>query len=137
MSRPMFWENLKSLFPELDKTPHHDTLKRVLSEIEVEEIPQIQRELIRTWIRKKKFSRYVINNCYPIAVDGTQKMAHNWLWDEECLQRTFNRGEAGEQTQYYVYVLQANLAFAGGMSIPLMSEFLCHTGRFTEEQAGL
>ena len=127
MSRPMFWQNLKSLFPELDKTPHHDTLKRVLSEIEVEEIPQIQRELIRTWIRKKKFSRYVINNCYPIAVDGTQKMAHNWLWDEECLQRTFHRGETGEQTQYYVYVLQANLAFAGGMSIPLMSEFLCHT----------
>lgn len=127
MSRPMFWENLKTLFPELEDTPHHDTLKRVLSEIEVDHIASVHLELIRKWIRNKKFSRYLINDCYPVAVDGTQKMARGWLWDEECLQRTFNRGESGEQTQYYVYVLQANLAFTGGLSIPLMSEFLCHT----------
>lgn len=127
MSRPMFWENLRSLFPELEGTPHHDTLTRVLSGIEVDQIGSVHLELIRKWIRNKKFFRYLINNCYPVAVDGTEKMVRGWLWDEECLQRTFNRGEAGEQTQYYVYVLQANLAFAGGMSIPLMSEFLCHT----------
>ncbi|WP_052464355.1 transposase family protein [Geoalkalibacter subterraneus] len=127
MSRPMLWENLKALFPELEETPHHDTLKRVLSQIEVDQIASVQLELIRKWIRNKKFSRYLVNNCYPVAVDGTQKMARGWLWDEECLQRTFNRGQSAEQTQYYVYVLQANLAFSGGMSIPLMSEFLCHT----------
>ena len=127
MSRPMFWENLKSLFPELEETPHHDTLRRLLSEMEVGEIQSVHLELIRGWIRNKKFRRYLINDCYPVAVDGTQKMARGWLWDGECLQRTFNRGEDGEKTQYYVYVLQANLAFAGGMSIPLMSEFLCHT----------
>lgn len=127
MSRPMFWENLKCLFPELGDTPHHDTLKRVLSEIDVSGIEGLQLELIRKWIRNKKFRRYLINGCYPVAMDGTQKMARNWIWDEECLQRTINKGEAGERTQYYVYVLQASLAFAGGMSIPLMSEFLCHS----------
>jgi hypothetical protein len=127
MSRPMFWENLKSLFPELEETPHHDTLQRLLSAMEVSEIESVHLELIRGWIRNKKFRRYLIGNRYPIAVDGTQKMVRGYLWDEECLQRTLSRGEAGEQTQYYVYVLQANLAFAGGMSIPVMSEFLCHT----------
>jgi len=25
MSRPMFWENLKRIFPELEEAPHHDT----------------------------------------------------------------------------------------------------------------
>lgn len=127
MSRPMFWENLKSLIPELEEIPHHDTLKRALSAIDVAEIESLQLELIRKWIRNKKFSRYLVNGCYPVAVDGTQKMTREWLWDEECLQRTNNKGEAGEQTRYFAYVVQASLALAGGMTIPLMSEFLCYS----------
>ena len=67
----------------------------------------------------------MINDCYPIAIDGTQKLARDWLWDEECLQRTVGSGETS-RSQYYVYVLQANLAFQGGMSIPLMSELLTY-----------
>ena len=126
MSRPMFWNNLKSVFPDLEEIPHHDTLKRVLSAIEPGEIESLQLELIRKWIRNKKFFRYLIDGRYPVAMDGTQKMKRDWLWDEECLQRTINAGQEGERTQYYVYVLQASLAFAGGMTIPLMSEFLCH-----------
>ncbi len=127
MSRPMFWDNLKHLFPEIENVPHHDTLKRLLSEMDVSEIENAQLDLVRKLIRNKKFSRQLINGCYPVAMDGTQKLSRDGLWDEECLQRTFNKGESNERTQYYVYVLQANLAFAGGMSIPLMSEFLSYT----------
>lgn len=125
MSRPMFWKNLKSVFPELEDVPHHDTLKRLLEKIDVGEIESTQIELVREWIRKKKFRRYLINGCYPIAMDGTQKLARHWLWDEECLERTVGSGETSKR-QYYVYVLQANLAFQGGLSIPLMSEFLTY-----------
>jgi hypothetical protein len=126
MSRPMFWENLKSVFPELEDVPHHDTLKRLLEQIDVGEIESTQIELIRKWTRNKKFCRYLINGCYPIAMDGTQKLARDWLWDEECLERTVGSGETS-RSQYYVYILQASLAFQGGMSIPLMSEFLSYT----------
>lgn len=126
MTRPMFWENLKLVFPELEDVPHHDTLKRLLWEIDVGQIESAQIELLREWMRKKKFRRYLIENCYPIAVDGTQKLTRDWLWDEQCLQRTFKNDEI-PQTQYYVYVLQASLAFRDGMSIPLMSEFLSYT----------
>ena len=127
MSRPQFWENLKHFFPELEDVPHHDTLKRLLAEMDVSEIENAHIALIRRWIRQKKFRRYLIDNCYPVAIDATQKLARNCLWDEECLQRTFNQGQKNETTQYYVMVLQANLAFANGMSIPLMSEFLSYT----------
>jgi hypothetical protein len=125
MSRPMFWENLKSVFPELEEVPHHDTLRRLLEQIDVGEIESTHIELIRECIRKKKFRRYLINGCYPIAMDGTQKFARDWLWDEECLERTVGSGETS-RSQYYVYVLQASFAFQGGMSIPLMSEFLTY-----------
>lgn len=133
MSRPMFWENLKRFFPELEETPHHDTLKRLLAELDISELENIHLELIRGWIKKKKFRRYLIDNCYPIAIDGTQKMCRDGLWAEECLERTFNRGESTEQTQYYVCVLQASLAFSGGLSIPVLSEFLSYAGDGTDD----
>lgn len=126
MTRPMFEENLKALFPEFDDLPHHDTLKRLLAKIDVMELENIHIELIRQLIRKKKFRRYLIDNCYPIAIDGTQKMERDWQWDEECLDRTFNKGEEEELSQYYVYVLEVNLAFRDGMTIPFMSEFLSY-----------
>jgi hypothetical protein len=126
MSQPMFWRNLKFFFPEIEELPHHDTLKRLLSDIDVRQIEDIQIELVRQMIRKKKFHRYLINECYPIAIDGTGKLKRDWLWDEECLERNIKKGD-GSHLQYHVYVLEANLAFHGGMSIPLMSEVLSYT----------
>ena len=126
MTRPMFWQNLTFLFPELESLPHHDTLKRLLSDIDVSQIENLHLELIRKLIRKKKFIRYLINACYPIAIDGTGKFKRNWLWDEECLERSIKK-EEGIQSQYYVYVLEANLAFQNGMTLPLMSEILSYT----------
>jgi hypothetical protein len=126
MTRPMFWQNLKFLFPGLESMPHHDTLKRLLSDIDVNQIETLHLELIRQMIRKKKFKRYLIDNCYPIAIDGTGKFKRNWLWDQECLERNIKK-EDGVQSQYHVYVLEANLAFQNGMTIPLMSEILSYT----------
>jgi hypothetical protein len=123
MTRPMFMKNLRELFPELEDLPHQDTLNRLLSGIEVNEIEQTLVELIRRFIRKKKFRRYLIQECYPIAVDGTQKLVRSELLSEEWLERQVGSGEE-KKTQYYVYVLEANLAFRNGMVIPLLSEFL-------------
>jgi hypothetical protein len=123
MTRPMFWQNLRYFFPELESLPHHDTLKRFLSRIDIGQIDKIHLDLIRDMIRKKKFRRYLVNNCYPIAVDGTGKFKRDWIWDEECLERTVKK-DVEEKSQYHVYVLEANLAFYNGMSIPLMSEIL-------------
>jgi len=138
MTRPQFKENLRLIFPELDDLPHADTLFRLLSRIDVDQIEQALIGLIKRLIEKKKFKRYLINNCYPIAIDGTQKMPFKVLWCEELLQRKIKTGgaqasdnldddaesEDQHKYQYYVYVLEANLAFHNGMVIPLLSEFL-------------
>lgn len=132
MTQPIMMENLKHLFPELESIPHSDTLKRVLSRIDVDEIEKVQIELVRSLIRKKKFARYLIKGQYPIAIDGTQKMVREDLWCEECLERKVKSEE--EKKQYYVYVLEASLAFQNGMTIPLMSEFLNYAEGDTETQ---
>ena len=92
-------------------------------------IEQAHIALVHHLIRNKKFTRYLINNCYPVGIDGTQKIAFSTLWDEHLLQRRTgpkvdpDSGEV-QSYQYYVYVLEASLCFRNGMVIPLMSEFL-------------
>ena len=123
MTQPQFKENLGLLFPEVEALPHADTLFRLLRDIDIEQIEQAHIKLVRRLIRGKKFRRFLINNCYPIAIDASQKAAGDTLWDSELLQRTTGKDE-NAHTQYYVYVLEANLAFHNGMVIPLLSEFL-------------
>ena len=137
MSRPVFKQNLTEFFPELETLPHADTLYRVLKKIDIMQLERIQIEVLKNLIRKKKFKRYLINNCYPVAIDGSQKLARKDLFTEELLQRKKrkkkdknNEGkpemedEEDDDYQYYVYVLEANLSFHNGMVIPLLSEFL-------------
>lgn len=128
MTLPMFLENLRLMLPELASVPHQDTLNRLLSGIEVEEIETTLVELVQRFIRNKKFCSYLVSQHYPIAVDGSQKLARDWCGAEQWLERqvqcTEEDGTAGTRPQYYVYVLEASLAFANGMTIPLMSEFL-------------
>ena len=72
MTRPQFIENLQLFFPEID-IPHNDTLKRLLSVIEVDEIEGALMGAVRKLIKNKKFSRYLVGNHYTVAIDGTQK----------------------------------------------------------------
>lgn len=133
MTRPMFQENLKLLFPELEVLPHQDTLNRLLCRIEVDQLETALIDLIRRFIRRKKFYRYLIGGLYPIAVDGTQKLKRRQAGAEEWLQRKVAGSEEEQTTQYYVSVLEANLAFANGLTLPLLSEFLSYRQGDSEE----
>ncbi|MCP3877934.1 MAG: transposase family protein [Sulfitobacter sp.] len=113
MTRPQFEANLQLLFPELETLPHADTLFRLLRDIDVESIEQAHIELVGRLIRGKKFRRYLINNCYPLAIDGSQKFARDSLWDENLLERTHGKAE-NRHTQYFVYILEASFAFEKG-----------------------
>jgi len=134
MTRPMFMANLRRLFPDLEDLPHHDTLARILGRIDdVNEIEQALVDMIRHLIRNKKFKNYLIKGSYPIAIDGTGKFTRAELWDEECLERKVRSKKDEESTpeqepkkQYYVYILESNLAFQNGMVIPLLSETLSY-----------
>ncbi len=53
-------------------------------------------------------------------------MIRDYIWSEQCQERTVGK-EDQKRKQYYVYVLEASLAFQNGMTIPLMSEFLSYT----------
>ncbi len=77
--------------------------------------------MVRSPIRKKKFKRYLVDGRYTVAFDGTVKFSRDWEWDENCLERKI--GEEGEKKKCFVYVLEASLAFANGLTVPLASAF--------------
>jgi DDE_Tnp_1-associated len=126
LSRPAFLAPLQALFPELESLPHADTLHRLLQEIDVQFWEDRHVELLRRWIRNKKFRRYLISQCYPIAIDGTQKLVRNGQWQAEQWLERRREGAEGEHVQQYVYVLEANRVFHNGVTLPLLSEFLSY-----------
>jgi hypothetical protein len=107
------------LFPQLESLPHSDTLFRLLCRIKVGQIEQAHIDLINQLIRNQKLTRYLINNCYPIGIDGRQKIAFSDLWDEHLLQRRFGPkvdpdDDEEQRDQDSVYVLESSLCFRNG-----------------------
>jgi hypothetical protein len=57
MRKPVFFNTLQQLFPELETLPHADTLNRVLARLEVAQLEAAHIALVQQLIRNKKFQR--------------------------------------------------------------------------------
>ena len=120
-------ENLRVLFPEITDMPHQDTLCRLLSSMDVEQIANYHLALMRDLLRRKKFQRFLMRKQYLVAIDGTQKYVLRTQWDERYLHRKSQDGTE----HYYAYVLEAVLVCSNGMVLPLLSEFLENSAELT------
>ena len=132
MTTPILMENLKALFPELTTLPHGDTLYRLLEHIEVDQIEGAQIKLLKKRIANKKFTNYLVEHKYRIAIDGTQKLARKGEYGDEYLLRHVG---AKKESQSYIYVLEAVLVLGNGLVIPFMSEFLTNKDSGKEEDS--
>lgn len=122
LAKDIFFENLKSIFPELETLPHSDTLARLLENIDVSEIQECMIEIFKDLVRKKKFRYHLVNKGFLIAVDGTQKMYRDYQWDEKCLER--NIGKDQQIQQFYVYTLDSVIVLSNGITLPFITIFL-------------
>ncbi len=123
LTAPTILNTLSGFFPEINSNPHADTIARVLERIDLAEIESILISLVRQLIKGKKFKKLLIQKCLPISIDGTQKVTRDGqLQEEGWLLRTITTKE-GEKYQQYVYVLEANITFANGLNIPLLTEY--------------
>ncbi len=119
LSAPTFWENLRSVFPDLDTVPHADTVARFLEEIPAEDLIDVLLGTIRQLMRKKKLAAWLTREGYVVAIDGTQKWASFTPFAPEALRR--KRG--ADVIKYQAYVLEAVLVGPHGVSLPLLFEF--------------
>ena len=85
ITNPMFEQNLRLLFPELETLPHADTLFRLLSKIDVDQIAHAHIDLVDKLIRNKKFISYraaVTHNFPSPTMSVLAGMAENNLFSK-------------------------------------------------------
>lgn len=127
LAEPMFLDNMRNIFPEIDTLPHSDTVERVLKKVDPDQLEVVLVNMLKTLIRKKKFKALMVLNKLPISIDGVQKIVRNGqLEDANWLERHVSNNKGN--VQQYVYVLEANITLANGLSIPLITEFLYYDG---------
>ncbi len=124
LTSPVLVAHLAAVFPEFESIPHADTITRLLEKIDPKSIESAHIQLIKELIKNKKFKSLLVQGHLPITLDGTQKVVrHGLLQDERWCERVVGNPEAGNKQQY-VYVLEANLTFNNGLTVPLMTEYL-------------
>ena len=74
LSSTVAFEQLKTLFPEIETIPHACTLTRFLEKTNPQDIEEANIYLIRDLIINKKLKKLLIHGCLPVTIDGAQKL---------------------------------------------------------------
>ena len=119
---------------KLEELPHYDTINEVFENINIEELRQIQKYMVRKLIRSKMFDKYRYKGkYYQVVVDGTGIASFHRRHCKNCLKRVLNKGEPEEQEIYYHYVLEAKLV-VGNIVISVDTEFVENKSENIEKQ---
>lgn len=119
LTQPTFWRNLQAVFPELDTVPHADTVGRFLEAVPAAALQDVLIGTLRKLMRGGKLRSWLAREGYVLAIDGTQKWASDRAFAPEALRRKTGL----DRMTYQVYVLEAVLVGAHGVSLPVLFEF--------------
>ncbi len=108
ITKPIIFENLEHMFPDLKTMPHADTLNRLLKDLD--NVSLIEDEIfniINRFIRMKKFVNLLIQKQFTIIIDGTCKFSRDKRWAKECLEKKVGKAIEGEdeKKKYYCYAV--------------------------------
>ncbi len=128
-------QNIANLLElELEEIPHYDTINDVFEEIDIEELRGIQKYMVTRLIRSKMFDKYRFKGKYfQIVIDGTGLVTFSKRHCNNCLKKTYNKGEENEYSIYYHYVLEAKLV-VGDIVISIDTEFVENEDENVEKQ---
>lgn len=111
---------LKTNYNEL---PHKDTLINIISNINHNELEDIQTKIIKTLIRGKMLDKYRFNGLFHVVIDGTGLYSTKVNLGENAITKVYNKDEENEYTLYSYYALEAKIV-CGNMTFSLATEFV-------------
>lgn len=114
---------------ELLELPYWETIQDVFVNMQLEELRNIQKYIVKALIRSKMFDKYKYNGSFQLIVDGTGLSSHEYNLNNNCLIRKHKTGK----TSFYKYVLECKLV-VGNIVISLDSEFIENSEMLTENQ---
>lgn len=104
---------------KLSELPYWETIQDVFININISELRNIQKYIVKALIRSKMFDRYKFNKAFQLIFDGTGLSSHDYNLNDNCLTRKSKDGKIS----YYKYVLECKLV-VGSIVISLDSEFI-------------
>ena len=114
---------------KLDELPYWETIQDVFINIDIDEIRNIQKYIVKALIRSKMFDKYRFNGAFQLLFDGTGLSNHDYNLNNNCLKRKHKDGKIS----YYKYVLECKLV-VGSIVISVDSEFIENKDMLTDKQ---
>ena len=104
---------------KLNELPYWETIQDVFIHLDINELRNIQKYIVKALMRSKMFDKYRFNGAFQLLFDGTGLTNHDYNLNGNCLTKKSKDGKIS----YYKYVLECKLV-VGSIVISLDSEFI-------------
>ena len=123
-------KNLSSICNQkLKEIPDWQTIQDVIEQLDIKEIENIRKYIVKSLIRSKMFDRYRYNGAFQLLVDATGVSSHDYNLNGNCIVRKSKNGVI----KYYKQVLEAKVV-VGNIIISLDTEWIENEDMQTEKK---
>ena len=122
--------NLSSICNKnLIEVPDWQTIQDVIEQLNIEEIRNIRKYMVKSLIRSKMFDKYRYNGVFQLLVDATGISSHDYNLNNNCIIKKSKNGII----KYYKQVLEAKIV-VGNIVISLDTEWIENADMKTEKK---
>ena len=113
----------------LNETPDWQTIQDVIEQLDMKEIRNIRKYMVKALIRSKMFDKYRYNGAFQLIVDATGISCHDYNLNNNCIIKKSKNGII----KYYKQVLEAKIV-VGSIVISLDTEWIENVDMKTEKE---
>ena len=113
----------------LTEVPDWQTIQDVIEQLNIDEIRNIRKYMVKALIRNKMFDKYKYNGAFQLLVDATGISSHNYNLNGTCITRKSKNGTI----KYYKQVLEAKIV-VGNIVISVDTEWIENVDMLTEKE---
>lgn len=123
-------KNLSSICNEnLKEIPNWQTIQDVIEQLDVKEIEDIRKYIVKALIRSKMFDKYRYNGSFQLLVDATGVSSHDYNLNGNCITKKSKNGVI----KYYKQVLEAKIV-VGKIVVSIDTEWIENVNMETEKK---
>ena len=123
-------KNLSSICNQkLKEIPDWQTIQDVIETLDIKEIENIRKYIVKALIRSKMFDKYRYNGTFQLLVDATGVSSHDYNLNGNCITKKSKNGVI----KYYKQVLEAKIV-VGKIVISLDTEWIENEDMQTEKK---
>lgn len=123
-------KNLSSICNQnLKEVPDWQTIQDVIEQLDIKEIENIRKYIVKTLIRSKMLDKYRYNGAFQLLVDATGVSSHDYNLNGNCITKQSKNGVI----KYYKQVLEAKIV-VGKLVISIDTEWIENANMETEKK---